>query len=78
MFQLITEAFALLCALSAIALAALALRAALRAPRSGATRQGNRRDVVILQWRRRKALRELGDRWVLDPRQPRVRWGYGK
>ena len=78
MFQILTEAFALLCALAVLTLAALALRAALKAPRTGATPRTDRREVVILQWRRRQALRALGTRWVLDPSQPRVRWGYHK
>lgn len=46
-----------------------------RPPRRGATRH-NRRDVVVLQWRRRQALRRLGSNWVLHESQPDVRWGH--
>lgn len=45
-------------------------------PPRGATRRNNRREIVVLQWRRRQALRRLGSRWVLHPNQPPVNWGY--
>lgn len=44
--------------------------------RRGATRHSNRRDIVLLQWRRRQALRRLGSNWVLHESQPDVRWGH--
>jgi len=44
--------------------------------RRGATRRDSRREIVTLQWKRRRALRQLGSRWVLHPNQPPVKWGY--
>lgn len=45
-------------------------------PRTGARFEPDRERLARLQAKRRQALRELGDKWVLDPKQPPVKWGY--
>jgi hypothetical protein len=45
-------------------------------PRTGGRYEPDRERLARLQAKRRQALRQLGDKWVLDPKQPPVKWGY--
>lgn len=45
-------------------------------PRTGARYEPDRERLARLQAKRRQALRALGDKWVLHPNQPAVKWGY--
>ena len=47
-----------------------------RSPRTGARYEPDRDRLARLQAKRRQALRELGERWVLHPNKPPVKWGY--
>jgi len=46
------------------------------APRTGARYEPDTERLARLQAKRRAALRDLGDKWVLHPNQPAVKWGY--
>lgn len=45
-------------------------------PRAGGRYEPDREQLRKLQAKRRAALRDLGDKWVLHPKQPAVKWGY--
>lgn len=46
------------------------------APRTGGRYEPDREQLRKLQAKRRQALRNLGDRWVLHDSRPAVKWGY--
>lgn len=77
---MLSIAFVLFCLLSAAALLVWAAIDVYRSsrPRGMARYVPDRRQLVILQWRRRQALRRLGSRWVLHSSQPFVSWGNGR
>lgn len=44
----------------------------------GARYEPDRAQLRKLQAKRRLALRKLGDRWILHPSQPPVKWGHSR
>jgi hypothetical protein len=45
-------------------------------PRTGGRYEPDREQLRKLQAKRRQALRNLGDKWVLHDSRPAVKWGY--
>jgi hypothetical protein len=45
-------------------------------PRTGGRYEPDREQLRKLQAKRRQALRDLGDKWVLHDSRPAVKWGY--
>lgn len=49
-----------------------------RSGKPGARYEPDRQQLRKLQAKRRLALRRLGNRWVLHPSQPPVKWGHSR